>query len=225
MSRKLNLRRWTAALTVLFVTAAFCGCKPKDAQPTISPEDIVVVAPKDADAADTPLTAVLVGGEAFDAFVKSAPVVLVDFTATWCGPCQKLAPQIEKMAKSYQKDGVKFAKVDVDANQSLCNKLGVGSIPDIRVFVNGAQFAQTIGAIPVDIMTHLENALKAAQSPEAAAPAAETPAADAIFDLATAEQPVETPTNAATEAPVEQPAPADAPADDPTEAAAEQPAP
>ena len=179
-----------AAVWVFLFAAAFCGCKPKDAQPTISPEDIVVVEPKTA-GADGALVTELVGVEAFETFVKSAPVTLVDFSATWCGPCQKLAPQIDKMAESYGKDGVKFAKADADANQTLCDKLGVNGIPDVRVFVNGVQFAQTVGAIPVEIMTNLENALKAAAeqpAPAADAAATETPVEQAA-PAAVAEQP------------------------------------
>ncbi len=103
----------------------------------------------------------LVGAEAFQTFIQSADITVVDFTATWCGPCGRLAPHFEKMAATYKEQGVRFAKVDVDENKELCGVLGVNSIPDVRVFVNGQEAKRTIGFNPMEIFTNIENTVGA----------------------------------------------------------------
>ena len=71
-----------------------------------------------------------------DEVLGAAEPVLVDFTATWCGPCQRLAPVIDTLAESYS-GRVKIGKVDVDENQSLAEKFGVASVPTVLVFKAG----------------------------------------------------------------------------------------
>ena len=62
--------------------------------------------------------------------------VLVDFTATWCGPCQQLAPVIDSLAEKY--DGkAKIGKVDVDSDQDLAIQYGITSVPTILIFKGG----------------------------------------------------------------------------------------
>ena len=62
--------------------------------------------------------------------------VLVDFWATWCGPCRMLAPIVEEIAEEY--DGkVKVCKVDVDEEEALALQFGIASIPTLLVFKNG----------------------------------------------------------------------------------------
>ncbi len=73
----------------------------------------------------------------FEDEVKNSEVpVLVDFTATWCGPCQRLAPIIDSLAEKY--DGkAKIGKVDVDENQDLAAQFGIASVPSILFFKGG----------------------------------------------------------------------------------------
>jgi len=186
-------------LPLLALPLVLTGCKPKTDQVQEEVQVIKRDAPADnsavpavgtpaetapaAEAADATGTVVeLKGAAAFDAFIQSAPVVVTDFCATWCGPCQKLAPILGKMAKAYAKDGVKFASFDVDENREICERLGVSGIPDVRIFVKGVQVAQTTGNMPQEIMMNLEEALKSVAASGSVTTAAPVPADDAILN-------------------------------------------
>jgi len=80
-----------------------------------------------------------------DEVLKSDVPVLVDFWATWCGPCKALGPILDELAT--EADGkYKIAKVDVDKAQDLAAQFGVRSIPMLLVMVNGEVKEQAIGA-------------------------------------------------------------------------------
>ena len=80
----------------------------------------------------------------FDSQVLQADKpVLVDFWATWCGPCQMQAPILEELAK--ERDDVIIAKVDVDQNTNLAQKYRVMSIPMLAVFKNGQPVVSAVG--------------------------------------------------------------------------------
>lgn len=72
--------------------------------------------------------------------------VLVDFWATWCGPCRMIAPVIEEIAE--ENDDIIVGKVNVDENPELCTKYGIVSIPTLIAFRNGEIIGQKLGAIP-----------------------------------------------------------------------------
>lgn len=78
---------------------------------------------------------------------------MVDFWATWCGPCRMVAPIVEELAEEYQDKGLKVAKMDVDANPSTSARLGIRSIPTILFFKGGSLVDQVIGFVP---RPHLE---------------------------------------------------------------------
>jgi thioredoxin 1 len=78
--------------------------------------------------------------------LKSSTPVLVDFSATWCGPCKKLEPIVHELAADYA-GRLKVVKVDVDKAPSTAARFGVLSVPTILVFRDGAVRGQQIGLI------------------------------------------------------------------------------
>lgn len=75
---------------------------------------------------------------------------LVDFWAAWCGPCRMLAPVIEEISEGTK--GVKFGKVDINAQQELAARFGVMSIPTLVLFRDGEEVDRLIGAYPREII-------------------------------------------------------------------------
>ena len=73
--------------------------------------------------------------------------VLVDFWATWCGPCRMIAPTLAEIAEE-QAGKVKIGKVNVDEEMSLAARFGITSIPTLIVFKNGQITNQALGAMP-----------------------------------------------------------------------------
>jgi len=78
--------------------------------------------------------------------IGSEQPVLVDFTATWCGPCKKLTPIVEEFAKDYS-GRVKVVKVDVDKAPTVAAKFGVMSVPTLILFQGGAIKDQVVGVV------------------------------------------------------------------------------
>ena len=92
------------------------------------------------------------GADHLDAIVDEHDVVLVDFFATWCGPCQMLEPVLEELAS--ETDGV-IAKVDVDQHQQLASAYGVRGVPTLALFADGEQVERHTGALPADRLRSL----------------------------------------------------------------------
>ena len=81
-----------------------------------------------------------------DLLAQGKPMV-VDFWATWCGPCKKIGPYIEELAQQYA-DQVIIGKVDVDENDGLAIRFGTRNIPTVLFFRNGEVADKQIGAAP-----------------------------------------------------------------------------
>lgn len=86
----------------------------------------------------------------FDSEVlKSDKPVLIDFWATWCGPCRMIAPIVEELSSSYANKAV-IGKMDVDENPETAMKFGIRSIPTLLFFKNGKLVDQIVGAVGKD---------------------------------------------------------------------------
>ena len=72
--------------------------------------------------------------------------VLVDFWASWCGPCRRVSPVIEEIAG--ERDDIKVCKINVDEQSELANQFQVMSIPTLMVMQNGEVVNQAVGALP-----------------------------------------------------------------------------
>lgn len=90
----------------------------------------------------------------FNEFIKNE-CVIIDFYATWCGPCKMQAPVLEELGSL--RSEIKIAKVDVDKLQSLAQRYGVMSIPTLLLFKNGELIDKKIGFTALPLLTEWIN--------------------------------------------------------------------
>lgn len=81
--------------------------------------------------------------------VKEEKIALIDFSATWCGPCKMLAPILDEVSDEMS-DSVSFYNIDVDENPDLAGQFGVSSIPALVIFKEGMKTDMQIGFQPKD---------------------------------------------------------------------------
>lgn len=93
----------------------------------------------------------------FNEKIPAAPIAMVDFWATWCGPCRMLAPVIEELGEKYEGKAL-IGKVDVDEEQGLAARFGVMSIPTVIFFQNGKEIDRKVGVIPASAYTQVLDA-------------------------------------------------------------------
>ena len=86
-------------------------------------------------------------GQIVGEVIKNEGLVIVDFFATWCGPCKRLAPVIEDLAKDY--DGIAIVgKCDVEEDEDLAMRFGVRNIPTIVFIKDGKEVDRSVGLVP-----------------------------------------------------------------------------
>ena len=87
-------------------------------------------------------------GDEFDDFTRiGGRLVVVEFHAEWWGPCRQLGPVMEKLTNELE-GTVVLGKVDIDEERALSSRLGVGGIPDVRIYLNGKEVERFLGAMP-----------------------------------------------------------------------------
>ncbi|NEP60109.1 MAG: thioredoxin [Symploca sp. SIO2G7] len=94
-------------------------------------------------------TATQIQDSEFEELLLYEGPVVVDFTASWCGPCRKISPLIDQLAEEYQ-GRAKVVKLDIEQNKETPKKYGVRSIPAVLIFKSGELVEHLVGAKPYE---------------------------------------------------------------------------
>jgi len=88
----------------------------------------------------------------FDSLLSSESLLVIDCTATWCGPCKLVAPLMDQLADDYR-DRAKVFKLDLDSNKPVAKRFGIRSIPAVMVFKQGELIETLVGVKPYEEFT------------------------------------------------------------------------
>ncbi len=87
--------------------------------------------------------------ENFEKIIAENKLVLVDFFASWCGPCQMFSPIVEQVADKYE-ENVKTLKLDIDENPTISEKYSISSVPTLILFKDGTPVERVSGVVPLN---------------------------------------------------------------------------
>lgn len=96
--------------------------------------------------------------EQFKTLTNGNQIVVVDFFATWCGPCKMMHPVLAEAEKLYP--NIKFVQIDIDAEQELAIREGVRAVPTFIAYKGGRKIGQTMGYTPIEEFGEFINELK-----------------------------------------------------------------
>ncbi len=91
--------------------------------------------------------------EQFNEIIKTSPFVVIDFYATWCGPCKLLSPQLERLSQIYT--NVKFIKVDVDEFEDIAQEHQVSAMPTILFYTKGVLLTDNVIGCDVNLIERI----------------------------------------------------------------------
>ena len=90
----------------------------------------------------------------FSEVVENSPLAMIDFWASWCGPCKMLAPVVDELAEKYESKAL-IGKINVDEEPDLARAFGVMSIPTVVFLKNGREFDRKVGVMPAEAFTEI----------------------------------------------------------------------
>ena len=93
--------------------------------------------------------ALAINNENFETLIKGDKLVVIDFWATWCGPCRSIAPIVEEVAAEFEGKAV-VGKCDTDENGDIAMQFGIMNIPTLVFIKNGELVSDEMGAVPKD---------------------------------------------------------------------------
>ncbi|KAG8906227.1 hypothetical protein FRC01_008089, partial [Tulasnella sp. 417] len=84
----------------------------------------------------------------FNDKIKSGKPVIIDFWATWCGPCRVISPVLDQLSDKSEYTGIEFYKVDVDDQEQISQEVGIKAMPTFILYQNGDKVTELVGAHP-----------------------------------------------------------------------------
>lgn len=97
--------------------------------------------------------------EKLNEIINGSQLTLVDFFATWCGPCKMMHPVLEQL-KEEMGDSLRIIKIDIDKNEALMEQYRIQSVPTLMLFREGQQLWRQSGAMPLAELTNIINSYK-----------------------------------------------------------------